>query len=75
MLTLGAVTTLGPSWLDPENLLTSLLENYGGLTFWIILGIIFAECGLLLGFFLPGTRSSSSPACSSPARPQGPASR
>ena len=46
--------TLGPSWLDPENLLSSLLANYGGLTFWIILAIIFAECGLLLGFFLPG---------------------
>ncbi len=54
MRTLGSVLTLGPSWLDPENLLSSLLENYGSLTFWIILGIIFAECGLLLGFFLPG---------------------
>lgn len=45
-----AVQTLGPSWLNPENLLTSL----GDIAFWVVLGIIFAECGLLIGFFLPG---------------------
>jgi membrane-associated protein len=38
---------LGPSWLDPEY----LVQTFGlvGLTF-----IVFAECGLLIGFFLPG---------------------
>lgn len=46
----AAVTALGPEWLDPQNLLTSL----GDIAFWVVLGIIFAECGLLIGFFLPG---------------------
>lgn len=39
-----------PGWLSPENLIT----NMGA---WAVLGImliIFAECGILLGFFLPG---------------------
>ena len=45
-----AVTALGPSWLSPETLLT----NLGDIAFWVVLGIIFAECGLLIGFFLPG---------------------
>ena len=46
----AAVTALGPEWLDPQTLLTSL----GDIAFWVVLGIIFAECGLLIGFFLPG---------------------
>lgn len=46
----AAVTALGPEWLDPQTLLTSL----GDVAFWVVLGIIFAECGLLIGFFLPG---------------------
>ena len=41
---------LGPSWLDPNQLLT----NVGAWALWVCLGIIFAECGLLVGFFLPG---------------------
>ena len=45
-----AVTTLGPDWLDPEYILTS----FGDIAFWVVVGIIFAECGLLIGFFLPG---------------------
>jgi membrane-associated protein len=45
-----AVTALGPSWLNPETMLTSL----GDIAFWVVMGIIFAECGLLIGFFLPG---------------------
>lgn len=44
------VSALGPDWLNPETLLTSL----GDIAFWVVLGIIFAECGLLIGFFLPG---------------------
>ena len=45
-----AVTALGPSWLNPETMLHSL----GDIAFWVVMGIIFAECGLLIGFFLPG---------------------
>lgn len=44
------VQALGPSWLNAEDLLNSL----GDIAFWVVLGIIFAECGILLGFFLPG---------------------
>lgn len=39
-----------PGWLSPETLITNLGQ-------WAVLGIvliIFAECGILLGFFLPG---------------------
>ncbi len=45
-----AVTALGPGWLNPETLVTTL----GTVAFWVVLAIIFAECGLLIGFFLPG---------------------
>jgi membrane-associated protein len=38
---------LGPSWLDPDHLINSF-----GL--WGVLLIVFAESGLLIGFFLPG---------------------
>jgi membrane-associated protein len=44
-----SVATLGPDWLDPQN-----LDRFGTAAFWIAMAIIFAECGLLLGFFLPG---------------------
>lgn len=46
----AVVTALGPDWLNPETMLTSL----GDVAFWVVLAIIFAECGLLIGFFLPG---------------------
>jgi membrane-associated protein len=49
-LTTAAPQALGPSWLNPE----TLLENFGGLALWGAALVIFAECGLLLGFFLPG---------------------
>lgn len=50
----GAVPALGllPDWLDPMNLL-----NHPALGFWVVIiacAIIFAETGLLIGFFLPG---------------------
>jgi len=45
-----AVHALGPQWLNPEYILTS----FGNIAFWVVVGIIFAECGLLIGFFLPG---------------------
>ncbi|MCX5207385.1 VTT domain-containing protein [Streptomyces sp. NBC_00237] len=38
---------LGPSWLDPDY----LLNTFGP---WGLLAIVFAESGLLIGFFLPG---------------------
>ena len=41
---------LGPSWLDPQ----TLLDGLGDWALWGSLAIVFAECGLLLGFFLPG---------------------
>ncbi len=44
------IHALGPDWLNPETLIT----NLGDVAFWVVLGIIFAECGLLIGFFLPG---------------------
>jgi membrane-associated protein len=41
------VTALGPSWLDPNSIVT----DYGLIGIALIL---FAECGLMVGFFLPG---------------------
>ena len=38
---------LGPDWLDPQ----SLIDTFGLIG---MVAIIFAECGLLVGFFLPG---------------------
>ncbi|MGP3985068.1 DedA family protein [Streptomyces sp. KR80] len=38
---------LGPSWLDPD----FLINTFGPIG---ILAIVFAESGLLIGFFLPG---------------------
>jgi len=46
----GAVLAIGPEWLDPEN----ILRRFDNVAFWVVLAIIFAECGLLIGFFLPG---------------------
>jgi len=45
---------LGPKWLDAANLITTIVEWFGP---WAIVGVmlvIFAETGLLIGFFLPG---------------------
>ena len=39
-----------PSWLDPE----TILRGMGGWALAVLCLIIFAECGLLVGFFLPG---------------------
>ena len=47
---LAVVPALLPDWLNPENILTWLGP-------WAVVGvaaILFAECGLLIGFFLPG---------------------
>jgi membrane-associated protein len=39
-----------PSWLDPE----VILHSMGGWAVAVVCLIIFAECGLLIGFFMPG---------------------
>jgi len=44
------VLALGPDWLRPDTIITWLGP-------WALVGlalIVFAECGLLVGFFLPG---------------------
>jgi len=46
--------TLGPEWLDPVNIITAFVGWVGP---WAVVGVmfvIFAETGLLVGFFLPG---------------------
>lgn len=45
--TIGTVQAIG---IDSEGLLKSL----GPIAFWAVVAIVFAECGLLIGFFLPG---------------------
>jgi membrane-associated protein len=47
---LAAAPALGPDWLDPN----TLLDRFGAWALWGAAAVIFAECGLLLGFFLPG---------------------
>src|SRR3954467_14694422 len=47
--TSAGLAAIGPSWLDPQNL--STLGNWAP---WVAAAIIFAETGLLVGFFLPG---------------------
>jgi membrane-associated protein len=44
---IGSLLALLPSWLDPQ----TIIEK-GGL--WLVAPIVFAESGLLIGFFLPG---------------------
>lgn len=50
MHTLATTVALGPKWLDA----TYLLNSLGSWVVPIVAVIIFAECGLLIGFFLPG---------------------
>ena len=45
-----STVALGPQWLNPEY----LLNSFGGFALFALCFIIFAECGLLVGFFLPG---------------------
>jgi len=44
------LVALLPDWLNPLN----LVERFGTAAFLVVLAIIFAECGIFLGFFLPG---------------------
>jgi membrane-associated protein len=41
---------LGLDFLDPEH----LIQTFGDFALWGVLLVIFAECGLLIGFFFPG---------------------
>jgi membrane-associated protein len=41
---------LGIKWLDPQY----LLDQFGDYALWGAAAVVFAECGLLIGFFLPG---------------------
>jgi membrane-associated protein len=41
---------LGLDWLDPQY----LLDQFGDYALWGAAAVVFAECGLLVGFFLPG---------------------
>jgi len=41
---------LGPGWLNPD----TMLNMFGHWALWGAAAIIFAECGLLIGFFFPG---------------------
>lgn len=46
----AAPIALGPEWLNPD----SMLDALGAWALWGSAAVVFAECGLLLGFFLPG---------------------
>ena len=48
--TLAVTQSLGPGWLDPTELITSA----GQWALWVAAAVIFAECGLLIGFAFPG---------------------
>jgi membrane-associated protein len=52
MLATAAANTMSilPSWLDPE----VILRGMGAWAIAAVCAIIFAECGLLIGFFFPG---------------------
>ena len=50
MALFASMFALLPNWLDPKYILDHYGDSYGG---WIVLAIIFAECGLFL-FFLAG---------------------
>ncbi|GGM08440.1 cytochrome o ubiquinol oxidase [Nakamurella endophytica] len=39
-----------PGWLDPSH----LIQSTGSWAVVVVMAILFAECGLLIGFFLPG---------------------
>jgi membrane-associated protein len=46
----GPTLALGPSWLDPGN----LIQAFGALAVVGVCLVVFVETGLLVGFFLPG---------------------
>jgi len=50
LVSAAAKASVLPSWLDPEQ----LINGFGAYAVVGIALIVFAECGLLIGFFLPG---------------------
>ncbi|NAZ86784.1 DedA family protein [Kineococcus indalonis] len=46
----AAAPALLPDWLEA----TTLLDTLGAAALWGAAAVVFAECGLLIGFFLPG---------------------
>jgi len=46
----GAAPALLPDWLSAQG----LIDAFGAYAFWGVVAVIFAETGLLIGFFLPG---------------------
>ena len=46
----GSLAALGPGWLDPN----TIVHGFGPLAVLGVLAMVFAETGLLAGFFLPG---------------------
>lgn len=47
---LATLLALGPSFMKPE----FWIDKAGAAAIWVVVAIIFAESGLLIGFFLPG---------------------
>jgi membrane-associated protein len=45
-----AVLAVGPAWLNAQY----WLDLFGPWALWGAVAIVFAECGLLIGFFMPG---------------------
>lgn len=45
---------LGPEWLDPANMIMTFVGWVGPWSVLTVMLVIFAETGLLVGFFLPG---------------------
>ena len=54
---LAACSPLGPDFLEPE----WWFDKVGAAALPVVTANIFAESGLLIGFFLPGDRCCSSP--------------
>lgn len=46
----GPIATLGPDWLDPK----TIIDWLGPMAVIGVMAMVFAETGLLVGFFLPG---------------------
>ncbi|CAM2812718.1 DedA family protein [Actinomyces slackii] len=51
---MGPAPALGPEWLDPANMITAFVGWVGPWSVLAVALVIFAETGLLVGFFLPG---------------------
>lgn len=47
---LSTILAMGPNFLKPE----FWIDKAGAAAIWVVAGIIFAESGLFIGFFLPG---------------------